>query len=336
MSKQLKWTLFAVILAGLFVAGWMLLAKKNRKSGAPIFVLNVDTWVGYAPFWLAKDKGFFQEEGVDVSIVTMPDVGQRKASMLTGSTDSLAETVDMLVLDREEKVPSVAVMVIDFSKGADGILATDQIKTIQDLRGKKVAVQKNYASEALLNYVLKKNGLKPSDVEKVDMEGGAAGAAFVSGQVDVAVTFEPWLSKAKERRGGRVLLSSADVPGVIVDILSIRKDYLQQNNEIVQKVMRSWFKALDYWKEHPSEANQIMAKHYNSTPDEFAELIKGLAWPRYDENRTYFGTKESPGAIYGVGQTFLEVFLETGQIKSKPDVSQGIDERPLQTLYDHK
>jgi NitT/TauT family transport system substrate-binding protein len=320
----------------LLVGGWWFLQAKKRRSGTASFVLNVDTWVGYAPFWLAKDKGFFQEEGVDVSIVTMPDVGQRKASMLTGSTDSLAETVDMLVLDREEKVPSVAVMVIDFYKGADGILATDQIKSIQDLRGKKIAVQKNYASEALLNYVLQKQGMKPTDVEKIDMEGGAAGAAFVSGQVDVAVTFEPWLSKAKERRGGRVLLSSADVPGVIVDILSIRKDYLQQNGAVVQKVMRAWFKALDYWKEHPSDANQIMAKHYNSTPDEFAELIKGLSWPAYEENRTYFGTKENPGAIHTIGETFLQVFIETGQIKSKPDVSQGIDERPLQSLYDNK
>src|SRR5437660_5294221 len=226
MSKELKWALVVLVLGAFFVGGWLLLAKKNRRSGAPGFVLNVDTWVGYAPFWLAKDKGFFQEGGLDLNIVTMPDVGQRKASMLTGSSDGIAETVDMLVLDREEKVPSIAVMVIDFSNGADGILATDQVKSIQDLRGKRIAVQKNYASEALLNYILKKQGLKPTDVEKIDMEGGAAGAAFVSGQVDVAVTFEPWLSKAKERRGGKVLLSSAAVRGVIVDILSIRKDYL--------------------------------------------------------------------------------------------------------------
>jgi NitT/TauT family transport system substrate-binding protein len=337
MSNAMRTSASALLLIGLLVVASSLQNTGcMRRTGLPTFTLNVDTWVGYAPFWLAKERGLFQSEGIDVNIVTVPDVGQRKATMLKGATDGIAETVDMLVLDREERVPSVAVMVIDFSNGADGILAIDEIRTVEDLQGKKVAVQRNYASEALLNYLLKSHGISPSAVEKIDMEGGAAGAAFVSGQVDVAVTFEPWLSKAKERRGGRVLISSADVPGVIVDILSIRKDYLQQNEELVGKVMRSWFKALDYWKENPGEANAIMAKHYSSTPDEFGQLITGLTWPSYEKNRAYLGTEENPGSIYGVAQTFVEVFLETGQIGFKPDMTQGIDRRPLYKLYDHK
>jgi len=304
-----------------------------RKAGPPRFVLNVDTWVGYAPFWLAKEKGFFDAEGVDMAITTMPDVGQRKASMLTATTDGIAETVDMLVLDREETVPSIAVMEIDLSNGADGIVALDSIKSVQDLRGHKVAVQRNYASEALLNYILKQHGIGTGAVQKLDMEGGAAGAAFLSGQVDVAVTFEPWLSKARARRGAKLLVTSADVPGVIVDILSIRAQFLRQHSDVVRRVMRGWFRALDYWKQHPEAANVIMAAHYNSTPQEFATLISGLIWPSYEQNEAYFGSQANAGPIYKIAQTFVDVFMETGQIKRKPEMSSGIDANLLITLY---
>jgi NitT/TauT family transport system substrate-binding protein len=306
------------------------------KKERPVFRLNVDTWVGYAPFWLGIDKGLFDEQGVTVQITTMPDVGQRKTSMIKGVTDGIAETVDMLVLDREERVPSIAVMQLDVSNGADGILATNNIRTVEDLRGKRIAVQKNYASEALLNYVLQKHGIHSTEVHELDTEGGAAGAAFVSGQVDVAVTFEPWLSKAKQRRGGRVLISSADVPGVIVDILSIRAEYLHEHPEVVAKVMRGWFKALDQWKHDPAGANAIMAKHYNSSPAEFKSLISGLIWPSYEDNRAYFGTVQAPGVIHAVAHTFVQVFRETGQIRSIPNMALAIDGAPLASLYGGK
>jgi NitT/TauT family transport system substrate-binding protein len=333
---RLQATGLGVVLILLSLAAWLLFHRPVSEAGSQAFTLNVDTWVGYAPFWLAREKGFFQAEGLDVNIITMPDVGQRKASMIKGATDGIAETVDMLVLDREEGVPSIAVMEIDLSNGADGILTTDGIKTVEDLRGRAIAVQRNYASEALLNYLLKKHGLKPSDVQKIDTEGGAAGAAFVSGQVDVAVTFQPWLSKSKERRGGKILVSSADVPGVIVDILSIREQYLQQHPETVKKIMRSWFRALDFWKSNPAEANIIMARHYSSTAEEFSDLISGLTWPSFEENRTYFGTKQNPGHIYDVANTFVDIFLDTTQIKARPDMTRGIDEGSLKALYDQK
>src|SRR5207253_2486605 len=99
-------------------------------------------------------------------------------------------------------VPAVEVFPIDASVGGDGILAKSTIKTVQDLKGQKVAVNQGSVSEWFLAQVLKKNGLSLSDVTEQNMKSGEAGAAFVAGQVDVAVTWEPWLSKAKARADG--------------------------------------------------------------------------------------------------------------------------------------
>jgi len=200
------------------------------------------------------------------------------------------------------------------------------------LKGKKIAVQKNFVGESFLMYVLKKNGLSLADVNEVDTESGAAGAAFASGQVDAAVTFEPWLSKAKERKDGKVLVSSADEPGVIVDTLSINAAYLKNHQETVRRVARGWFKALDYWKSNPEESNEIMAKHYNVSTTEFADLITGVKWPTLDENRAYFGLEEQKGKFYSVADTFSNAFLELGSIKSKPNIDDAIDKSIIGNL----
>ena len=328
MRLWLKVLLSVVAIALLATGVYSLVRPKNATP----FRLSMMTWVGYGPFWLAQEKGFFKDEGVDVSISTIEDTAQRKSAVLKGDVDASTDTVDQLVLGRAESVPYTGVMQIDISNGADGILATQDIKSIQDLRGKKIAVQRNFVSEAFLDYVLVKNGLSPNDVQKVDMDGGAAGAAFVSSSVDVAVSYEPWLSKAKDRAGGHILVSSADVPGVIVDVLDVHDPYLKNHSDLVEKVIRAYYKAVDYWKANPSQANAIMAPHYNSTSADFADLISGLKWPTLAENAAYFGTSSTPGSIYNVANTFSSLFLQTGQIQNKPDMTKAIDGSILQKL----
>jgi len=115
------------------------------------------------------------------------------------------------------------VLALDDSHGGDGMVAKKEIKTIKDLKGKTVAAQLGGgASYFWLAYVLGQNGLKLSDLKLVDMKAGDAGSAFVAGKVDAAVTWEPWLSKARETPFGHVLLSSDRTPGIIVDSLAFK------------------------------------------------------------------------------------------------------------------
>lgn len=323
--------LFLVSAFGLTLGGCTPATSPGGTGAAKTtFKINVDTWIGYAPLRLAQEKGFFDD--IDVQLITTPDVAQRKLILESGENQAIAETVDQLVLDHSQGIHSVAVMGMDFSSGADGIVAINSIKTLADLKDKTVLVQKNYASESLLNYLLEKNGIAFSDVKTVDTEAGAAGAAFVAGKTDVAVTFEPWLSKAKERGDGHILLSSKDAPGVIVDILSVNQQYLKDHPDVVKKVVQGWFRAVEEWKAHPDESNAIMAKYYQVTPQEFADQVAGLQWPSQEENTGYFD-KTSASNIYGVADTFTQIFLKTGQIKSAPEMTDAIDVSVLQSLH---
>lgn len=321
-------SLITVALGTLILVG----CNQQRASVLPApskVTMSVDTWIGYAPFYLAKEKGFFGD--LDVEILVTTDVAQRKLMLATGKIDAIAQTVDQLVLDRSQGIPSTTVLGLDFSNGADGIIAVNSITSLNDLVGKTVLLQKNYASEALLNYLLQKNGIPFDAVTTIDTEAGAAGAAFVAGKTDAAVTFEPWLSKATQRKDGHVLLSSRDAPGVIVDILSVREQYLRDHPETVRALVQGWFKALQYWKEHTAESNEIMAKYYDVKPAEFAANVEGLIWPEGRENLAYFTPGNEPN-IRDVTETFVQIFLKTGQIKSAPDLSTAIDSSILQSV----
>lgn len=319
--------LSAVLASSLAVTGCTALTG-SAGTDQTTFRFSVNTWVGYAPFFLAQEKGFFAEEGIDAEIVVIEDVAQRKNALTSGRLDGAADTVDALPLYIDQGVPGTMVAQLDVSDGADGIVAVDGITSIADLKGKKIAVQRNFVSEAFLNYALIDAGLSPSDVTPVDMEGGAAGAAFVAGSVDAAVTFEPWLTNASEREGGHLLASSRDYPGAIVDVLFIHPEYLQSNPEAVRGVLRAWFRAVEFAKTNPDEAYAIMAPHYNVSPEEFAGFLDGVKWPSQEENVAYF----SSGKALEVANTFADLFLITKQLTQKADLAPGIDASPLNSL----
>ena len=151
--------------------------------------------------YLAKEKGFFQKQGVDVEIVVIESPADRRAAFAADKIQGLATTVDTHVMTAaaENPIPVKQVLALDDSHGGDGIVAKKEIKTIKDLKGKTVAAQLGAgASYFWLNYVLAQNGMKLADLKAVDMKAGDAGSAFVAGKVDAAVTWEPWLSRAKD------------------------------------------------------------------------------------------------------------------------------------------
>jgi len=101
------------------------------------------------------------------------------------------------------------VVAIDDSNGGDGIVALKDIKSIADLKGRKVAVNEGSVSEFYLNVLLGKAGLKESDLKTVNMTAADAGSAFVAKRVDAAVTWEPWLTRGKTTDFGHLLANSA-------------------------------------------------------------------------------------------------------------------------------
>src|ERR1700744_3233719 len=121
------------------------------------------TWVGYGPLYIARDKGIFKKNGVDVDLVVMEDPKERFPTLMADRIQMIASTVDTALLYLKKPTDFQYVVAIDDSNGGDGIVALKDITSIADLKGKKVAVNDGSVSEFYLNVLLSKAGLKESD-----------------------------------------------------------------------------------------------------------------------------------------------------------------------------
>lgn len=295
--------------------------------------LNVFTWAGYAPFILAEEKGFFTEEGVNVETTWIEDVGERRVAMASGNIDFESATLDIVSLNIVNGVDEVVVLELDRSNGGDGIVATNDIKTVADLKGKTIATREGDPGHFLLLYLLHEAGLSENDVIIQDMDAGAAGAAFVAGQVDAAATWEPWISQAIEREDGSVLITSADAPGLIVDVLAGRREFVDNNPEETKAVLRAWFKALKFKDENPEEAYQILANAMKLSVEEYKDIESGLTWTYYGDNVKDFGTKENPGKMYEVMRNAQKIWYEEGVSDKQINADDYMRPEFIQNLY---
>ena len=199
-----------------FIAGAVALGLIGAGGAAaePLKVAH-STWVGYGPLYVAKEKGFFEEEGLEVELILMEDPKLRFPALAAGQIDIAVTTVDTMLNFLNEDQSYVYLFAIDDSKGGDGIVANKEIASVADLKGKSVAYAEGSVSQFYLGVLLKEAGLSIADVETQNMTAGDAGAAFVAERVDAAVTWEPWLTRGRQAPHGHVLVDSSTSPGLI-------------------------------------------------------------------------------------------------------------------------
>ena len=126
-----------------------------------------------------------------------------------------------------------------------------------------------------------------------------AAAAFSSGSVDAAAIYEPYLSTAaKQRKGSRVVISSKETPGMIVDMIFASDEAIKARPKDIGKLIEGWRKAMEYIKAQPDDAYAIMAKSFNLPVNEFKDVVGGIRWLDIADNRQLFGTEAEPGVIY--------------------------------------
>ncbi len=310
-----------LILAGIPM-GWR---AAPVGAAAETLLIGHSTWVGYGPLFLARDKRFFDEAGVNVELRTFEDPKTRFFALISGKIDGIATTLDTSSLYWSPEHPFRSVLGLDDSKGGDGIVATDSIKTIKDLRGKRVAFNKGSVSHFFLSVLLRNNGMTEKDIQGIQMQQDDAGAAFVAHKVDAAVTWEPWLSRAKQAKGGHVLVDSSTTPGLIVDILLFRTDIIKNHPAAVKATIQGWYRAIEYWKQNPDESDALMANAVGGWLKDVKTWRETLAGVRfYDEaiNKQYF---VPGGQIYVTAQNAIDIWKSLGFIRVKLAAADLVD-----------
>jgi NitT/TauT family transport system substrate-binding protein len=307
-------------LAGIVTALLVTAGGSHAANAEPLRIFYF-TWVGYGPLFVAQEKGFFAKEGIEVSLIRNDDHTAAFAGLADGQVDAVAGSLQDIVLFAEPgEEPLQCVLVLDDSRGADGIVANKDIRSIADLKGKTVAVAVDSSMQFYLNLLLREAGLSEADLgEVVDLWGDEAAEAFVLREVDAAVTWEPDLTPAKNVPHGHLLFDTSERPGLIVDCLLTTADTLTDHQAAFRALGRAWDAAVDFIDAHPDEANRIIAGYFGGALEDPAVVgasLRGVHLYDGEENRAYFGTPDRPGQIYETMQLIIDVWSSLGRLKA--------------------
>jgi NitT/TauT family transport system substrate-binding protein len=283
------------------------------------------TWTGYAIIYVANAKNFWSQHGLTVSFSDVEDPVQRLNALNANQLQGMASTVDAFARAQAQGVPAVNVFPIDASVGGDGILAKNTIKTVADMKGKKVAVNQGSVSEWFLAQVLKQNGLSLSDVSEQNMKSGDAGAAFVAGQVDVAVTWEPWLSRAAKTTFGHVLVSSAAYPDLIMDSFAFRRDFIDKYPGTVQDFVKAYFDTYTWMQANMADAQALVGAAVKESAADVQADLGTMKLFSLSDAKGIMGTKSSHGKIYDNVKAAADFWKAAGKVTGTVDANTAVD-----------
>jgi NitT/TauT family transport system substrate-binding protein len=287
--------------------------------------IGISGWTGFAPLTLAKEVGIFSRNGLDVTLKKVPQAS-RHLAIASGDIQCAATTVETWIVWNANGVATTELFQMDKSYGADGMVARHTIASLKDIKGKTVAASApGTAPYFTLAWMLKKNGLSIKDVSVVNMEPGPAAQAFIAGQNDAAMTYEPYLSAVRERpEAGRIIATTLDYP-MVMDTFGCTPKFIAENEAAVKALVKSYYDALDMIKSDPAKAYEIMGADVKQSGAQFGKSAAYLRWQDRDANRKFFA-----GEFQAFSKEAADLLLELGIIKSMPDLAKLADSRFVQ------
>ncbi len=287
--------------------------------------IGISGWTGFAPLTLAKEAGIFAKNGLDVTIKKIPQAS-RHLAIASGDIQCAATTVETWVVWNANGVATTQIFQLDKSYGADGMVVRNNIGSIKDVKGKTVAASApGTAPYFTLAWFLKKNGLTVKDVTVVNMEPGPAAQAFLAGQNDVAMTYEPYLSAVREKPdAGKIIATTLDYP-MIMDTFGCTPKFLSENEAAAKALTKSYFDAVAMIKAEPAKSYEIMGADVKQPGDKFEASAKYLRWQDQEANKKFFA-----GEFATFSKEAADLLKEIGIIKEIPDLSKLADTRFIQ------
>src|SRR5438552_1974438 len=313
-------TVMRKALAVMFVAS--LAALSAEAIAQTKVVIGYSGWTGFAPLTLARDAEIFKKNGLDVELKKIPQK-DRHLAIASGDVQCAATTVETWIIWNANGVATKQIFQMDKSYGADGMVVRSNIQKIADLKGKTVAASTpGTAPYFTLAWFLKKNGLSVKDVTVVNLEPAAAAQAFVAGQNDAAMTYEPYLSTVRDNpQAGKIIATTLDYP-MIMDTFGCTPKFLADNPKAAQALANSYFEAVDMIRKDPAKSYEIMGAPTKQSAEQFGKSAAYLRWQDKAANQKFF-----TGELQQFSKEAAELLLELGIIKTVPDTSSIVDTR---------
>ncbi|WP_216086653.1 ABC transporter substrate-binding protein [Halothece sp. PCC 7418] len=303
--------------------------QTESNTGTTSISLAGNIWIGFTPMFIAQEKGFFADRNIVVDFLGFDTTADSNAAFLADQVNAAApissELISLVAQDQNLRV----VLIEDLSVGGDGILADNTIESIEDFRGKQIAVEKGTVSYFFLLQVLKDFGLSPSDVTFLNANPSAAAAAYQANNVDIAVTYAPYLQQANEARSnGRIIYDSSQKPTAITDLYIFDTEFIEENPQAVQSFVEGVFQGIDFLENNAEEGLEIAARKLQISPDALAADLKGIELPKAQRNLEMLGNPQSDIYLGKSLNNLAQLVAEQGEVQNIPtNIEQFLEPR---------
>lgn len=312
--------------------------------------LSLFSWPGYGFWFIAQEKNLAPD--LDLEITIIEDPYESFGLMSAGALDVTSSTAEYAPIAADKDVPVKMVTYTNPSYGTDKIVLAPGIESAEDLKGKSVAVLEGGLTQIFMGIWLEENGVGIDEVKFTNLIMDDAVGALVGGDVSAAEFWEPFGSQALDALPGSTVVASSEEPGwietaLLGDAMYMSDAFLEQKPETAAKVMQAYFDAVDYWKENPAEANEIIAKALRFPVSDVEKVIgstgeihKGGIWI-FDRNQAakYMGlmSGELPlglpnGQVAENWETVTDWWLKFGLVDERHPMEAGVDMTPLKTI----
>jgi NitT/TauT family transport system substrate-binding protein len=289
--------------------------------------IGTNVWIGSEPLYLARELG--RLDPAAVQLVEYPSASEVLRAFRNQAIDGMVISLDELFGLAVDGFQPRIILVVDVSHGADVVVGRNGMRTMKDLKGKSVAVESSALGAFVLSRALAVNGMQASDVNVVHLESNEQTSAFEKGQVDGAVTFDPYRAQFL-RAGAKTLFDSTQIPGEIVDLLAVNASVFDKEPKAIQALLAGWFDAIDYMKRDPKDAARRMGIRQQTSGEQFLEAQKGLHVPSRDENLKMLSGAAPELAV--AGRRLMTLMVDAKLLRADLDIESLLAPAPLANL----
>lgn len=296
-------------------------------SAAPLKIAYSD-WPGWTAFAIAAEKGWYKEAGVDVELLWF-EYGPSMDAFTAGKVDAVMVTNGDALVVGANGAKNTMILVTDYSNGNDMIVAQPGVKSLKDLKGKKIGVEVGFVDHLLLLNGLKKAGMTEADVELVNTPTNQAPQVLASGQVAAVAAWQPNSGAAlKAVAGSTPVYTSADEPGLIYDTVTVSPQSLGQHRADWVKFVKVWDKIVSYLADPKTRDDgiKIMAARAGVEPADYAAFMSGTKLLTLSEGAKAIAAKsEGFDSVHGSAKIADTFNVANGVYKAAQPVAEAID-----------
>ncbi len=344
MNKRVVGALILLILGIMAIVGlWYLLpyfqdAQQRATSDAGRtkgkITVALDNWIGYFVLRSSEMKKLMHRSGwLLVTEDDEADYAGRMARLKKGEIDFAVATVDSYILNAAgQGFPGTIIMVVDESKGGDAILArSDVVANLDALKGKSnvgiaftPASPSHHLAKAAAYHFNVPELLPQAGVYRIETKGSAeALKKLLAGTTDVAVLWEPDVSRALAHPGIIKLLGTDDTEKLIVDVLVVNRKYSEDNPGTVKLLLANYFRALKKYQESPQLLREQVTAETGLPEKAVDSMLKGVKWVNLTQNcEQWFGIAPPGGAssdgLINAIESAVKVLLSAGDFSGNP------------------